>query len=79
MRRYPHQGWIAGVCEGIAVHFDWNPRMVRLIAVLLLIFTAFWPLVIAYLVAWYLLEPAEAPPARGAGPAADPPAAPADG
>jgi phage shock protein C len=66
MRRFPDRGWIAGVCEGIAVHFDWNTRLVRLVAVLLLIFTGFWPTVVAYLLLWYILEPIKgAPPALG--------------
>ena len=68
MRRFPDNGVIAGVCEGVAVHFDWNPRVVRVIAVLFLIFTGFWPTVVAYLFGWYILEPVKgAPPAEGTG------------
>ena len=80
MHRYPDNGVVAGVCEGLAVHFDWNPRIVRVIAVLLLIFTGFWPTVIAYCLAWYIVDPVAGPsPARNpaAGSAADP--APATG
>jgi phage shock protein C len=66
MKRFPDNGVIAGVCEGLAVHFDWNPRIVRVIAVLLVIFTGFWPTVVAYLFAWYILEPVKgAPPVEG--------------
>lgn len=62
MRRFPDAGVIAGVCEGIAVHFDWNPRIVRVIAVLLVIFTGFWPTVVAYLFMWYIVQPEQGPP-----------------
>lgn len=71
MRRYPDNGVIAGVCEGLAVHFDWNPRIVRVLAVLLLIFTAFWPAVVTYCLAWYIVDPvAGPPPAQNASPGA---------
>lgn len=71
MRRYPDNGVIAGVCEGLAVHFDWNPRMVRVFAVLLLIFTGFWPAVLTYCLAWYIVDPVTGPsPAHGTDPGA---------
>jgi len=80
MRRYPDNGVIAGVCEGLAVHFDWNARIVRVFAVLLLVFTGFWPAVVTYCLAWYIVDPVagpspaqstsqSAPPAPGAAPA----------
>lgn len=59
MRRFPDDGWVAGVCAGIALHFDWSRKLVRLVAVLLLIFTGFWPTAIAYLVFWYVLDPVQ--------------------
>lgn len=74
MRRYPERGVIAGVCEGLAVHFDWNVRLVRVLAVLLLVFTGFWPSVVAYCLAWYVVEPVGAEPAPSA---AVPPTGPA--
>ncbi len=46
---------IAGVCAGIADAYNLDPTVVRLAAVFLTILTAFWPGVITYLVAWYLL------------------------
>lgn len=71
MRRYPDNGVIAGVCEGLAVHFDWNPRIVRVFAVLLLIFTGFWPAVVTYCVAWYIVEPVHGPtPSQSTSPSA---------
>jgi phage shock protein C len=79
MRRYPDAGWIGGVCGGIAVHFDWSLKVVRLLAVLLLFVSGGWA-ILAYLVLWYVLDPvqgATAPAAAGpgpAGPAGEPPA-----
>ena len=34
MNRYPADGWIGGVCAGLAVHFDWNAKLLRLLFVL---------------------------------------------
>lgn len=65
LRRFPERGVIAGVCEGLAVHFDWNARAVRVIAVVLLFVTGFWPMFVTYLLAWYIVEsaPGSAAPA----------------
>jgi phage shock protein PspC (stress-responsive transcriptional regulator) len=46
---------IAGICAGIADAYSLDPTVVRLAVVFLTILTAFWPGVITYLVAWYLL------------------------
>ncbi|MEE9381611.1 MAG: envelope stress response membrane protein PspC [Hyphomonadaceae bacterium] len=45
---------IAGICGGLADRFGWDPLMVRLIAVALLFFTGFGPIMITYLVVWML-------------------------
>ena len=45
---------IAGICGGIAERFGWDPLLVRLIAVALLLFTAGGPIIITYLVVWML-------------------------
>lgn len=42
---------IAGVCAGLAEYFQLDPTVVRLIAVLLLLLTGIFPLVIFYLIA----------------------------
>jgi len=42
---------ILGVCGGLAEYYDVDPTLIRLIAVLGTIFTAFFPGVLAYLVA----------------------------
>lgn len=54
--RNPRKGYIAGVCAGLAEHWDIEEWVVRLAAVVLLMFTgalAFW----AYVAGWILLRP----------------------
>jgi phage shock protein C len=51
------QGKILGVCRGIAEYFDVQVKWVRIIAVIALIFTGFWPAVAIYLLAAYLMKP----------------------
>jgi phage shock protein C len=41
-------GVILGVCRGIAEYFDFSAFWVRAIAVILLFFTGFWPIMILY-------------------------------
>ncbi len=53
---------IAGVCGGIAEYFRVDPRLVRIIA-LVLLFTPGSPGLIAYLIAWLILpEKPDDPP-----------------
>ena len=59
MRRYPQRGWIAGVCAGLAEHFNWNVKLLRLILVVVGLFTRVFPLALAYMVLWYLMDPAD--------------------
>ena len=56
MRRIPQRGWIAGVCAGVAEYFDWNVRLLRLILVVTFLASGFFPIVVVYLVLWYVLE-----------------------
>ena len=51
---------IAGVCGGLADYFDIDPTLVRLIAILILVFTGFIPMLIVYLLAWMII-PEELP------------------
>lgn len=61
IRRYPDRGWVAGVCAGIADHFDWNVKLVRAIFFLSLCFSGFFPVGLLYGVLWYVLdEPGQA-------------------
>jgi phage shock protein C len=66
LRRIPERGVVAGVCAGIAEYFDWSPKVVRVIAIVLL-FIGFGTSVIVYLALWYVMDPvtpAEAAAAR---------------
>lgn len=46
---------IAGVCGGLAEYLAVDSTLVRLIAVFLLIFTGFVPMLIVYLIAWAII------------------------
>ena len=47
--------WIAGVCGGIADYFDWDPAMVRIIYLLLSLFSAGFPGLLIYIVLWIIM------------------------
>jgi phage shock protein C len=51
------RGKILGVCRGFAEYFDVQVKWVRIIALVFLIFTGFWPAVAIYLIAAYLMKP----------------------
>ena len=55
-QRYPRDGWLAGVCRGVADYFDWKVQWVRVIVIAIMILTAFWPVAIVYGVLWYVME-----------------------
>ncbi len=50
---------IAGVCAGIGEHMDTDPTIVRLVIIVLAVITGIIPMIIAYLIAWWLV-PVEA-------------------
>jgi len=50
-------GAILGVCRGIAEYFDVSVFWVRFITIILLIFTWFWPTVVIYFAAAFLMKP----------------------
>lgn len=58
-------GVIMGVCKGLAQYFDFSVTWIRLIAVALLLFTGFWPIVLLYLLAGLLMKPEPAIPFAG--------------
>jgi len=45
-----------GVCRGVADYFDFSVFWIRAIAVLLFIFTGFWPIVGVYILAAFLMK-----------------------
>lgn len=46
---------LAGVCGGLAEWLGWNPTLVRVLFVLVSIFSAAFPGIIVYLVFWLLM------------------------
>lgn len=57
LQRDPENGWVAGVCAGLARYFDWNVRLLRVLMALGLFFSGFFPVGVMYLALWYLMEP----------------------
>lgn len=51
-------GVIFGVCRGLGEHFDFSIFWARVIAVIFLIVTGFWPAIGVYLIATLLMKPA---------------------
>ena len=49
-------GAIFGVCRGIAEHFDFSLFWTRMIALMILFITGFWPAVGLYLLAALLMK-----------------------
>ena len=50
---------IAGVCGGIARRFDTDPTLVRVIYVLLSIFSAAFPGIFVYIILWIIMPEEE--------------------
>lgn len=50
-------GVIFGVCRGLAEHLDISVGCTRFVCVMALIFTGFWPVGAAYIVAALLMKP----------------------
>jgi phage shock protein C len=46
---------IAGVCGGIANYLGWDPALVRLLYVLVSIFSAGFPGVLVYIILWIVM------------------------
>jgi phage shock protein C len=55
--------WIAGVCAGIGEYFEVDPNLIRVIWIVLSVFTSVFPGVIIYILLWIILpEDGEACP-----------------
>lgn len=50
-------GVIVGVCRGLAEHFDFSVFWMRIIFVVAMVFTGFWPAVAGYVLAALLMKP----------------------
>jgi len=61
------RGVILGVCRGLAEHFDFSVFWIRFAAVVLFLFTGFWPLIGLYLLAALLMKPEPVMPIEDAG------------
>jgi phage shock protein C len=62
--------WIAGVCGGIAESYHADPRAVRLLTILLTVFTGIFPMLFVYLFAAVLLPDDGVEPRTSAQPGA---------
>jgi phage shock protein C len=51
---------LGGVCGGIAEYMDIDPTIVRLLTVVLALFTAVIPVLIAYILAWIIIPRGQA-------------------
>jgi phage shock protein C len=59
LARNPNDKWIAGVCGGIARWLGWDSTIVRIIYVLVSIFSAAFPGILVYIILWIVM-PSEA-------------------
>ena len=46
---------IAGVCAGLADYFGWDPALVRVLYLLISIFSAAFPGVLVYIILWIVM------------------------
>jgi len=46
---------IAGVCAGIANYFGWDPALVRVLYLLISIFSAAFPGILVYIILWIVM------------------------
>ncbi|MCS6990004.1 MAG: PspC domain-containing protein [Chloroherpetonaceae bacterium] len=55
LRRSRNNKIIAGVCGGIAEWLGWDPTLVRVLYVLVSIFSAAFPGILVYLILWAIM------------------------
>lgn len=46
---------IAGVCAGIADYFGWDPALIRVLYVLISVFSAAFPGILVYIILWIVM------------------------
>lgn len=56
------RGILMGVCRGLAEHFNVSVFWVRVITLLIFLFTGFWPVGVLYIAAGLILKPAPVVP-----------------
>lgn len=59
LRRSVANRWIAGVCGGIAEYFELDPTLVRVVYLLLSIFSAAFPGTLVYIILWIVIPERE--------------------
>ena len=59
--RSQKQKMLGGVCGGLAEYFDVDATPIRLLFIALTIFTALFPMVIFYIIAWIIVPVEEQP------------------
>lgn len=55
--RNTHDAMVAGVCSGLADYMGLDKTAVRVVVALLVVFTALFPGVVAYVVMWLIIPP----------------------
>lgn len=55
LRRSRNQKMIAGVCGGLAEWLDWDPTLVRILYVVVSVFSAAFPGLLMYLILWFIM------------------------
>lgn len=55
LQRSKSQRMIAGVCGGIAQTYGWDPTIVRVLYVLISLFSAAFPGILVYIILWILI------------------------
>ena len=55
LTRLPDDKVIFGICSGLAKYLGWDKTIVRIIMVLLLIFTGFFPITLLYVIAYFIM------------------------
>ena len=48
-------GWIGGVCAGIAHRFDVSPTLVRVLYVIVSVLSAAFPGILVYVILWWII------------------------
>lgn len=55
LTRLPNDKIIWGICSGLAQYFGIDKTVVRIIVVLLLLFTGFFPVGLLYIIAYFIM------------------------
>jgi phage shock protein C len=59
LARNPNDKWIAGVCGGLARWLGWNSDAVRILYVLVSVFSAGFPGILVYIILWAVMPEEE--------------------